>query len=238
MNISLYQIKIATAVCLCGAALWVNVNPSKRYGTVVILNGPSASGKTSIQKEFQQLMMPDLWIKVGIDSLFDAPMPNITLENMQYWQSENPIRWITTNVDGNNNSVIALHTGHDGEKVAHGMNSAIAGYAKEGCNVIVDYIAYKKEWVDDLRRKLKNIPTLWVKVNIPLQTLEARETARATSPKGHARSHYATVHWDIQYNHEVDSENKSVQRIAQEIKKLTESPNGKYYDDFLLDDSK
>lgn len=32
------------------------------------------------------------------------------------------------------------------------MNSAIAGYAQAGRNVIVDYIAYKKEWLDDMIR--------------------------------------------------------------------------------------
>lgn len=237
MNISLYKIITVTIICLVGAALWINANSSKRYGTVIILNGPSASGKTSIQKEFQQLMLPELWIKTGIDSLFDSPMPDITSENMQYWQRENSTRWVTTGSDSTNNSVITLHTGQDGEKVAYGMNSAIAGYAQEGCNVIVDYIAYKKEWIDDLRKKLKNIPTLWIKVAISLESLEAREAARGTSPKGHARSHYDTVHWDIKYDYEVDSEKESAQKIAQHIKKIAECPNGKYYDDFSLDDS-
>lgn len=60
----------------------------KKYGTVIILNGPSSSGKSSIQKEFQYLMLQNLWAKLGIDNLFDKPFPNINLENISYWQSK------------------------------------------------------------------------------------------------------------------------------------------------------
>ena len=198
----------------------INISKKNKTGTVIILNGPSAAGKSSIQKAFQNLMMPNLWLKVGIDNLFDQPMPDITLENMAYWQSQNLIRWVTMSKDSDDNPVMTLFTGEQGDKVAYGMNGAIAAYAQSGCKVVVDYIAYKKEWVDDLRNKLKNVKTCWVKVNIPLAILEEREVARATSPKGHARSHYDTVHWDIKYDVEVNSGNDSAIKIAEQIKEF------------------
>ncbi len=206
------------ALVIIAIAWHNNVKQQWSYGTVIILNGPSASGKSSIQKEFQYLMMPQLWIKLGIDNLFDKPMPDINLENIKFWQSPNPIRWIETTKDKDQNSVITLFVGQEGEKVAFGMNSAIAQYAKQGCNIIVDYIAYEKEWIDDLRVKLKNIKTLWVKVTIPLTVLEEREVARATSPQGHARSHYDFVYWDVDYDLEVNSDKESAVEIAQTIK--------------------
>ncbi|MBP9765605.1 hypothetical protein KBD08_04710 [Candidatus Babeliales bacterium] len=190
----------------------------QKSGTVIILNGPSASGKSSIQKEFQYLMMPQLWIKLGIDMLFDTPMPNITPENVAFWQTENQIRWVTMDTDTDEKQVITLFIGEHGDQVAYGMNSAIAAYAQNGCNIIVDYIAYKKEWIDDLQSKLKGINTYWVKVSIPLETLEQREAARATSPQGHARSHYHTVYWNLKYDLEVNSEKDSASNIAQQIK--------------------
>lgn len=192
---------------------------SNKKPVVIVLNGPSASGKSSIQKEFQNLMMPNLWIKQGIDSLFDGPMPNITPENMDFWQKENPIRWVTTTKDAQSNSVITLHVGEQGKQVASGMNSAILAYAQNGCNIIVDYIAYQKEWIDDLQAKLNNanITTYWIKVTIPLSVLEDRETARATSPKGHARSHYNTVYHDILYDLELDSSRLTPKECAQKI---------------------
>jgi chloramphenicol 3-O phosphotransferase len=194
----------------------------KTYGTVIILNGPSASGKSSIQKAFQPLMMPNLWIKHGIDSLFDQPMPDINPENLAFWQSENPIRWVVNSKDKDGNNIMTLFVGDQGDKVAYGMNSAIATYAQAGSNIIVDYIAYKKEWIDDLQQKLKGINTFFVKVNIPLDVLEQREQVRGTSPKGHARSHYDTVHWDIVYDLQVDSGKQNPTEIAQTIKEFIE----------------
>ena len=65
---------IFITVALC--SLYFKQIAYQKTGTVIILNGPSASGKSSIQKEFQTLMMPNLWIKLGIDNLFDKPMPS------------------------------------------------------------------------------------------------------------------------------------------------------------------
>lgn len=213
---------IILLLVLC-AVLWIHFTKAEPTGTVIILNGPSGSGKSSIQKEFQKLMMPNLWLKLGIDTLFDAPMPDITVENMSFWQSPNPIRWVESTKDAQGNPVITLFVGKQGEKVAYAMNSAIADYAKNGCNFIIDYIAYDPAWLADLQKKLAGIKTYYVAVDISLETLEQREAARGTSPKGHARSHYDTVYGTIKYDLRVNSEKNSAQEIAQQIKELIEA---------------
>lgn len=192
-------------------------------GIIIILNGPSGAGKSSIQKEFQTLMMPNLWIKIGIDTLFDAPMPDITPENMHFWQSPNPIRWVETSQDADGNAVITLKMGQQGDRVAYAMNSAIAAYAQNGCNVIVDYIAYNQDWFKDLQDKCKPFTTYYVAVEISLNVLEQREEARGTSPKGHARSHYFTVCGDKKYDLVVNSETNSAAQIAVQLKQLIET---------------
>ena len=88
--------------------------------------------------------------------------------------------------------------------------------------MIVDYIAYKQEWLDDLQKKLDDIKTYYVAVEISLEALEQREAARGTSPKGHARSHYFTVYGNLQYALHVNSEIQSAKEIAQQIKQLIE----------------
>lgn len=202
---------------------------NKNESIVIILNGPSASGKSSIQKEFQNLMMPNLWLKHGIDSLFDGPMPDITPENMTFWQTPNPIRWVETSKDSQDNPIITLLVGEQGERVAFGMNSAIVDYAQNGNNIIVDYIAYKKSWINDLQLKLNHfkVKTYWVKVTLSLDILEQRETARATSPKGHARSHYNTVYHDISYDLELDTSKLTSQECAQKIFDLINKKSSK-----------
>jgi chloramphenicol 3-O-phosphotransferase len=167
-------------------------------------------------------MMPRLWIKLGIDNIFDNPMPDITPENMHHWQSPNAIRWVEQSQDNEGNKIIMLLVGPEGEKVAYAMNSAIAAYAHHGCNVIVDYIAYKPAWLDDLREKLNNVKTYYVAVDIPLEILEQREEARGTSPKGHARSHYHTVYGHKSYDMRVNSHTNTAHEIAEQIKELIE----------------
>ncbi|QQR49810.1 hypothetical protein IPF37_03140 [bacterium] len=209
---------------ITGSSYWFYTKKhSAPSGTIIVLNGPSGSGKSSIQKEFQKLMMPNLWIKVGIDNLFDNVMPEITPENMSFWQSSNPIRWVETSQDDQGNKVITLLVGTQGEKVAYAMNSAIAAYAQNGCNVMVDYIAYDQRWLKDLEKKCSRFKTYYVAVQIPLEVLEQREQARATSPKGHARSHYFTVYGDRKYDVVVDSGSNSAADIARELKSLIDS---------------
>lgn len=209
---------IAIAIGLFIYVAFKQEQTKQNGGMVIILNGPSAAGKSSIQKAFQDLMMPSLWLKVGIDNLFDGPMPDITLDNIEYWQKPNAIRWVISTKDVQENNVITLFTGEQGQKVAYAMNNAIVAYAKSGCNIIVDYIAYKQEWLKDLQQKLKPFNTLYIAVDISLQELERRESARGTSPAGHARSHYDTVYGSVQYDARVNSEHNSAQEIAEQIK--------------------
>ena len=51
-------------------------------------------------------------------------------------------------------------------------------------NRIVDYIAYNKDRIDDLERKLKPYDAYYIAVDISLDELERREAARKTSPVG------------------------------------------------------
>ena len=110
--------------------------------------------------------------------------------------------------------------GKNGDQVAYGMNSAIAAYAKNGCNIVVDYIAYKQEWFLDLQNKLKPFKTYYVAIDIPLDTLEQREAARGTSPVGHARSHYHTVYGNLNYDLRIDSAKHTAKEIAVILKNL------------------
>ena len=149
-------------------------------------------------------------------------MPDITPENMSFWQSKNTIRWVEESKDAEGNKVITLFVGQQGEKVAYAMNSAIAAYAKNGCNVIVDYIAYDQKWLNDLEKKCSEFVTYYVAIEIPLEVLEQREEARGTSPKGHARSHYFNVYGNRKYDLTVNTGSSSAQEIAQDLKRLAE----------------
>lgn len=229
-------------------------NCCKPKGTIIILNGPSASGKTTMQKEFQKIM-PDFYIRLGIDGLFDAVLPDATDPSLMvkkdptqvdpkryfnegidpqdwarvttiYDQSDshgNLIRAGIGTTDAQGHPLFILKVGSLGNQVIHGMHRAIAAYADAGNNVIVDYILYDQAWLTDLVSVLEGYTVYFVGVRIPLETLELREKARATSPVGHARSHYDVVHLPGIYDCEIDTGTMMPQEAAAQIKSCVES---------------
>jgi len=201
-------------------------NPTFSTGTIIILNGPSASGKSSIQNEIQQ-QFDELYLKVGIDTFFDALIPDPNLSDFektkrfaQYTKAGELIRSGEIKQDTNGHQIVPLTVGSAGDKIISGMHAAIAAYASKGNNLVVDYILYKPDWQPDLVNALLNQKVYFIGINAPLAILEEREKKRGTSPIGHARSHYDTVHQGMIYDLELDVSNLTPAQSAAKIKKF------------------
>jgi chloramphenicol 3-O phosphotransferase len=67
------------------------------------------------------------------------------------------------------------------------------------------------------------IKVYFVGVFAPLEIIEEREKLRNTSPCGHARSHYDTVHHNMKYDLEIDTSKQSAEECADQIIKMLES---------------
>lgn len=183
------------------------------YGTVIILNGPSAVGKSSIMRAFQAKRV-EPWLGIGIDNFFVGVLPS------KFYMEDKPehhavMRGIAS--EDEQGKLFTLHIGTAGQKVIKGMHSAIAAYAKAGNNVIVDYIMYDPVWHTDLMNALSGITVIQVGVTAGLPVIEERERVRATSPQGHARSVYATVHQGWDYDLMIDSDEMTPEQIADQI---------------------
>ncbi len=94
---------------------------------------------------------------------------------------------------------------------------------KEKEMIIVDYILYDQTWLKELVTILKDCNVIFVGVYIPLEILEQREKQRATSPVGHARSHFDTVHGPNIYDLKLDSFILTSQQCAEKIKSFIDS---------------
>ena len=196
---------------------------------IIILNGPSASGKTSVQKALQA-RSKKMFITVGIDTFFDALLPTPDLTDFQktkkleqFTPDGTLIRSVVHEKDKDGNVIVPLTIGPAGKKVIYGMHKAIAAYAEAGNNVIVDYILYDKSWIGYLKKTLGNYWTFFppqvymIGFKLPLDEIEKREKARKTSPVGHARSHYFTVHEGMKYDLEFTDPHLTAEQIADQI---------------------
>jgi chloramphenicol 3-O phosphotransferase len=193
----------------------------QKSGMIIILNGASASGKSMLQKELQKLFSEPC-LGLGIDKLFVDVLPErFVIGSRQL--NDVPAALVMEgipSVDVQGNRLFVLHIGAIGDRVMSGMHHAIGAYARAGNNCIVDYIAYKAEWITDLVGALKGIQVYLVGVDCSLEELEKREKARGRSfVEGHARSHYLAVHEHVQnkYDVRVDTSITSAQECAKQI---------------------
>jgi chloramphenicol 3-O phosphotransferase len=188
----------------------------EKYGKVIILNGPSSVGKSSIIKAFQ-LKQTTPWLGTGIDHLYVGVIPLNWLDDKPEHRA---IMSIETLQDQNGHKIVKAVFGPEGEKVIKGMHRAIAAYAHAGNNLIIDYIKYEQDWLADLQEVLKDIKVIWVGVTASLESIEQREKKRATSPEGHARSHYDTVNGGINYDLILNTDSLTSEQAADEIIKF------------------
>lgn len=186
-------------------------------GTVIILNGTSGVGKSTIQKKLQELFEKP-YLKIGIDNLFVGVLPEKYLNGTAAHPEEIWTTKTTRTPDGK--PIFALTFEPDGRKMIAGMHRTIAAYAHTGNNVVVDYILYDSSWLPELLTALKGIRVYFVGIQASLDVIEQREKDRATSPQGHARSIYDTVHTGCTYDLFIDTTNISPDIAAIQIKEF------------------
>lgn len=185
-------------------------NKSESSGTVIILNGPSAVGKSSIIKAFQD-KQDTPWLGMGIDNLFVGVVSMKFLLDPSY----NVMQGFPTEDAGG--KLFTLHIGSEGQKIINGMHRAIAAYARAGNNVIVDYITYDPAWITDLQASLQGINTVYAGVTASLETIQQREKSRGTSPEGHGRSLHESVHQGWNYDLKIDTDAITADQAAEII---------------------
>ena len=188
-------------------------------GTVIILSGPSASGKSSIQKKIQEYF-DEPFLSLGIDNLFDEILPDyygLGEVKPKGRFSEKDIRYVET-LELEGKKAIKLFVGPLGRKVVSGMHRSIASYAHAGNYVVVDYILYEKGWFSELVEELKGVKVYYIGIQFPIEAIEERERKRATSPIGHARSHYKEAHFYDNYDLLIDNPKLTAEEIALKIK--------------------
>lgn len=156
---------------------------------VIVLNGGSSSGKTGIARCLQAIL-PEPWIRIGVDDLLDALPPALM------------------DADG------GINFGPQGEvSVGDGFRSieaasmnGIAAMGQAGARVIIDEVFLGGvDSQERLRAHLSDLEVLWVGVRCAATIAAAREIARRDRTVGMAASQSELVHQGVRYDLEVDT---------------------------------
>jgi chloramphenicol 3-O phosphotransferase len=164
-------------------------------GRVILLNGTSSSGKTTIARAFQRLA-PDPWLRLGIDSFWGA----VDGRWMEFGErASEGFRWVDRGESG-----FEIVPGPAGQRLAAGMRAAVAAAARAGNNVIADDVLLDRGWVVEWAETLAGLETLFVAVVVPLDVLEERERRRGDRIFGESRAQVDVVHSGLTYDLEID----------------------------------
>jgi chloramphenicol 3-O phosphotransferase len=168
-------------------------------GTIIILNGTSSSGKTSMVKALQALA-PEPYLDAGLDR-FLWMLPKRYLD-----------RPLWDDVLG-----LASEAGQTGHLLVKGMHRAMASLSRAGINVVADHVLVEPGWLRDCALLFHDLPAYLIAVRCPLEVLEEREKARKDRTLGQARLQFPLVHAQGVYDLEVDTSIQSAQDCARHI---------------------
>lgn len=123
--------------CYVGGEL--GVDRVMNAGRVIVLNGPSSAGKSTVATELQRLLDPTPLV-TGID-FFLAMLPPIGHVGMSWPDRSNenaggqdaPVRWIFPDEPG---GPVRIEVREQGHRVIRGMHRAVAELARAGNAVI------------------------------------------------------------------------------------------------------
>lgn len=176
-------------------------------GTIIILNGTSSAGKTSLVLALQKIL-PEPFLDSGIDK-FIWMLPERYLDQ-PLWDE----------VLG-----LATQAGNVGHKLMTGMHYAIAALSRTGNHVIADHVLVEPKWLQECASLFSELPAFFIAVRCPLEIVEEREQARKNRTLGQARAQFDIVHSHDIYDFEVDTSLYGPKDCALQIKAYLESDN-------------
>jgi len=152
---------------------------------VIVLNGGSSSGKTGIARCLQ-VVLPQPWIRLGVDDLVDALPPS------------------GGGIDfGAHGEVIV---GEAFRAIEAAWMTGVAAMARAGARIILDDVflggAASQERT---RTHLEGLAVLWVGVRCDAEIAAGREVARGDRAPGMAALQAEAVHAGVTYDLEVDT---------------------------------
>jgi chloramphenicol 3-O phosphotransferase len=183
---------------------------------IVLLNGTSSAGKTSLAKALQRAL-PAPHLLLGIDTVVFA-LPGRWLD---------PPLWHEVYRYQGAGDDLQITAGPLGDRLVTALHRMVATVAEAGWDVIVDHVLLDPRWVADAAEVLGAHPLLSVGLRCPLPELVRREQARRDRTLGQARAQHATVHAWARYDLEVDTSRADPDGCAARVVTALAGHNGR-----------
>jgi len=150
-------------------------------GKIILLNGPSSAGKSTLAEALQAALPEPFW-RFSIDHLRAGRMlPSRRIASGEFpWPTLRPAFF-------------------------DGFHRCLPALAGAGNNLVVEHIVETAAWRDDLLALLRGVDVFFVGLHCPVDELERRERARGDRRIGEARADFETTHALCRHDLEIDS---------------------------------
>jgi len=155
---------------------------SEETAKVIILHGPSSSGKTTLARAVQSKIELPFW-HVSIDHLRDGGvLPTVRFRDGDFAWREHRAAFFD------------------------GFHRSLPAYAGAGNNLIIEHIFDTPGWIERVARLLAPYDVFFVGLHVPLEVLVRREAARGDRPIGDAERDFHNVHRGLRYDLDIASD--------------------------------
>ncbi len=168
---------------------------------VIVLNGGSSSGKSSIARALQEIL-PGIWLTFGVDTFVDA-LPG---------RGASPRAGITYEPGG----TIAFSTAH--RVLERSWYAGLSAMARAGAHLILDEVLLSGgAGQERLRSKFGEADLVWVGVHCDPDVAARREALRVDRVEGMAREQALSVHAGVVYDVVIDTTYRSTDECARDL---------------------
>lgn len=161
---------------------------------VVVLNGTSSSGKTTIARAVQELALPRLFLNISIDTILYTLPPSVVARMER----------------GEPASVPFL-------ELVRGFCACVRELAALGHDLVVDHAVSTEAEAEMLRAAVADFDVLMVGIDCPVDVLNERERLRGDRRPGLAALQCERVHQWFAYDLRIDSARVSADDAARQI---------------------
>ena len=188
----------------------------ERVNPVIVLNGGSSSGKTSIARCLQRLL-GTTWMTLGVDDLIRALPGGEQIGALARARQDGgaPVRTEGPVAFGPGGSVVV---GDDFRRAEASWYAGIAAIGRCGTGLIIDEVFIGgRSSQERLASALQGLPVVWIGVRCAPEVAEARERSRADRVGGMARLQATLVHQGVAYDLTVDTTATSAADCARTV---------------------
>jgi chloramphenicol 3-O phosphotransferase len=177
---------------------------------IILLNGASSSGKTSIAIELQR-HLEEPYLHLGIDTVFTMIPRKCKCNHPERLKA---FVWVPLN---NVPPEVGISVGPLGERIMSAFHKACATLCDSGVNLILDHVLLESHWSEECLRLFSPYFLHFIGVFCPTEVLEKRERERGDRQIGLARYTAIRAHQGKKYDLEVDTSSFTARECAEQI---------------------